>query len=576
MAHPYHPDGTGLPDDAVVLPCTAVGTPLALYALALAVRLVLLAGFADPAYPDAFYYVDVAQSLAAGRGFEIDAIWIFPEVGGGIPASPTLPVPSNAHWMPLASLVQVPFIWVLGPTALASALPLAMIGAIAAPLTWAIARDAGAIREVALGAGILVAIPAASAVFMAQPENFGLYQPLVAAALWMGARGLKGDARAFVLGGLLVGLATLSRNDGVLVGAALAIAFAWDRWRAWRSGGSRRPAIPVWAAVACFALFLVVVAPWLARQLAVFGSISPSSASGKVLFIRSMQEWNSITTPADLEWLLGQGVGPLLASRIAGFIAALTIFSVLVGGVLLVPFMGTGAWARRRSIDFGPFFLYAGILLAFSALVSAVHVPNGTFIHSAVGLAPHAYILALEGIALAVAWVAARRPTWHAPMATRVFIVTAIGFAVLAAGGSAIATQATWTGRRDNLQVIDRWLAEADAPISDRVMSIDASGTLYWSGHPGVVLVNDPLDTIEDVARAYDIRWLVIDRSETVAAVAPILDGEPRPAWLGPPVGSRPAQQVPGASPLPAGALGIALYPVCLDADDARCSVPSP
>ena len=90
-------------------------------------RLVLLAGFADPAYPDAFYYVDVAHSLAAGRGFEIDAIWIFPEVGGGIPANPTLPVPSNAHWMPLASLVQVPFIWLLGPTALASALPFAMI-----------------------------------------------------------------------------------------------------------------------------------------------------------------------------------------------------------------------------------------------------------------------------------------------------------------------------------------------------------------------------------------------------------------------------------------------------------------
>ncbi len=226
--------------------------------------------------------------------------------------------------MPLASLVQVPFIWLLGPTALASALPFALLGALAAPLTWAIARDAGARAGVPLGAGILVAIPAASAVFMAQPDNFGLYQPLVAGALWMGARGLKGDARAFAVGGLLVGLATLARNDGVLVGAALALAFGWDRWRAWRSGGARRPAIPAWAAVACFALFLVVLAPWLARQLAVFGSISPSSGSGKVLFIRSIEEWNSITTPASLEWLLGQGLGPLLASRVGGLVAAVT------------------------------------------------------------------------------------------------------------------------------------------------------------------------------------------------------------------------------------------------------------
>jgi len=559
-----------------VLPCTTVRTPLALYALALVVRLVLLVGFPDPAYPDSFYYVDVARNLAAGRGFSVDVVWIFAEVGGTIPANPILPIPSNAHWMPLASLVQVPFIWLLGPTALASALPFALAGALAAPLTWALARDAGASRLVAVGAGVLVAIPAASAVFMAQPDNFSLYQPLVAGALWMGARGLRGHGRSFALGGLLVGLATLARNDGILVGAALALAFAWDRWRAWRSGGERRPAIPRWAAVACFGLFLAVVAPWFARQLAVFGSLSPSSASGKVLFIRSIEEWNSITTPASLQWLLSQGLGPLVASRIGGLVAALEIFTVLIGGVLLAPFMLVGGWARRRSVAFGPFFAYAGLLFAFSTLVSAVHVPGGTFFHSAVALAPHAYVLALEGIVVVVGWVAARRSTWSAPAATRIFSVAAIGLAVLAAIGSALVTQAGWTARRDDFLLVDRGLAGAGAAPDERVMSIDASGTLYWTGHGGVVLVNDPLDTIEEVARAYEIRWLVLNRADTVASVAPILDEGPRPAWLGVPVASRPARQLPDAAPLPAGALGVGLYPVCLDLADIRCAEAAP
>ena len=67
-------------------------------------------------------------------------------------------------------------------------------------------------------------------------------------------------------------------------------------------------------------------------------------------------------------------------------------------------------------------------------------------------------------------------------------------------------------------------------------MSIDAAGTTYWTGHGGVVLVNDPLDTIHEVAVAYDIRWLVLDRGDSVAAVAPILDGTEHPAWLGPPI----------------------------------------
>ena len=502
--------------------------PFVLYALALVVRVVLIWHFPDPAYPDSFYYVDVARNLAEGRGFTIDLIWIFPEVGGTIPADPTLPIPSNAHWMPLASLVQVPFLALLGPTPWASALPFALFGALAAPLTWAMARDAGARDWVAIVAGILVALPLLSVVYMVQPDNFSLYQPLVLAALWMGARGLKGSPRAFAAAGLFAGLATLSRNDGLLVLGALGIAFLWDRWR--------RRAIPWSAALACVALFVLVMAPWWLRQLAVFGSISPSTASGKVFFIRDIGEWNSITIPATFDHLLGMGIGPLLATRIGGLVAALMIYGTLVGGFVLVPFMVIGGWARRRSLDFGPFFLYGGLLFAFSTLVSAIHVPGGTFIHSAVALAPHSYVLALEGIAVAVAWVAARRSTWDAPTATRAFSGAAVVFAAAAAVVGSAFVHGVWSDSRAKFQQVATALQTAGAPATDRVMSIDAAGTKYWTGHGGVVLVNDPPETIRDVIDAYDIRWLVLDREDSVKPMAPVLDGLPRPTWLGDPI----------------------------------------
>ena len=73
-------------------------------------------------------------------------------------------------------------------------------------------------------------------------------------------------------------------------------------------------------------------------------------------------------------------------------------------------------------------------------------------------------------------------------------------------------------------------------PRRDRVMSIDASGTKYWTGRGGVVLVNDPIETVERVARAYDTRWLVLDGEDSVKAAAPILDDVARPAWLGEPI----------------------------------------
>jgi hypothetical protein len=522
-----------------MLRCSAVRIPLLLYGLALAVRALLIWHFPDPAYPDSAYYVDVARALHAGQGFNVDFIWIFAEVGGTLPANPVLPIASNAHWMPLASVVQLPFLQVFGDAAWASATPFALIGALAAPLTWAIARDAGARPLVATGAGILVAVPVLSTVYMAQPDNFSLYQPLVAGSLWMAARGLRGSGRSFVIAGLLAGLATLARNDGLLVLASLGLAFVWDRSRAWRSGGLRQPAISIRAAAGAVAVFVLVMAPWWARQLAEFGSLSPSAASGKVLFIREISEWNSITTPATLDHLLGMGLEPLIATRAGGLVAATMIYVTLICGLILALPLLIGGWARRRSLDFGPFFVYAAILFGFSALVSAVHVPGGTFIHSAVALAPYTYILVLEGIVVGVAWIAARRPSWNRGAATRFFSGAAIAFGLGAALLGALSVHATWSARRAQTAAVAAALDAAGAPPTDRVMSSDAAGMKYASGHGGVVLVNDPLDTIHEVAQAYDIRWLVLERDDAVSAVVPILDGIQRPAWLGDPVLTR-------------------------------------
>jgi hypothetical protein len=70
------------------------------------------------------------------------------------------------------------------------------------------------------------------------------------------------------------------------------------------------------------------------------------------------------------------------------------------------------------------------------------------------------------------------------------------------------------------------------------------------------VLVNDPLDTVEQVARAYGIRWLVLEPDDSVEAAREILVNDNRPGWVGPPILHRD---------------DVAVYPVCLDAGDPRC-----
>jgi len=554
-----------------MLRCDAVRTCIALYALALAVRAVVFGLHPDAAYPDAYYYVEVARALHAGQGFNIDFIWSFVDVGGRIPALPTLPIPSNAHWMPLASIVQLPTMWLLGPTPVASVIPFAIVGSLSAPMTWLLAREMGCSPRVALLAGITVAVPAAATIYMAQPDNLALYQPLGMAALWLTARGLKGHRWSYALAGLMVGLATLARNDGVLLGAVVGLALVWDRWRAWRSNAGRKPAIPWRYAFGCFGLFLLVVAPWYARQLIVFGSISPSTTSGRILFIRTIEQMDSVTAQTTLASFLGQGIGPLLQSRVLGLVSALQIYFVIASPIVLAPFVLIGGWARRRSVDFGPFFAYAAVLFAASALIFAVHVPYGTFLHSAVALVPFTFILTLEGVVQASSWAARHRRTWTEEGATRLFLALAVAAVLVNAAVYAAVAMPAWNAERDDRLAAGGALNAAGAPNTDLLMSADPGGFEYFTGHGGVVTPTDSLEVIHQVAVDYHIRWLILERAHVVESMIPVLELTERPAWIGLPIFNVPYEGPKTGNPTVDGAPALAIYPICITAGDTRC-----
>ena len=607
MSHPRERNGVVTPTnhptprDRSGSFAAVTAVPIGLFLLALAIRAVLAALSPDPAYPDSAYYADIARNLAAGRGFTENFLWTFIDVGGRIPANPHLPVPSNAHWAPLASMIQVPFILLLGPTQLASLLPFVLVGALAAPLGWAIARDAGASPLVQVGSGILGAVPGLTTVFMAQPDNFALTMVLGGAALWLTSRGLRGHhARSFVAAGLLIGLATLARTDGVLLAVAPAGAFAWDRWRAWRTAriapparepeppgapaaaghpgrapASSRPgapAIPFAAAVGCALAFLVTVGPWWIRQLAVFGSISPSSGYG-ILWLRSFAELDSVTAPRTLAAFLAQPLGNLVGSRVMGFVAAIGIYLAVVCAVFLAPFAAIGWWRRRRSIETGPWLVAVVVLLLFSGLLFAIHVPNGMFLHASVALAPHTYWLAMEGIVAVAGWTAVRRRSLDAGRLARLLSVAVLAIVVAGSGLAAATVRAGWQStlaeRAQLTAAIDRLAAPGDL-----LMSIDSATFEYLTGHGGIVIPNDPLPVIEQAARAYGVRWLVLERDGAVPALAPLLSGAAPPAWLGPPAfvlpGSWGSAGASGASPV--ASIAAVIYPVCFDQALPGCS----
>jgi hypothetical protein len=378
---------------------------------------------------------------------------------------------------------------------------------------------------------------------------------LGALSLWLCARGLRGDRRAFVFGGVVVGLAALARADGVLLGVPFLLAFGHEFLP------GRRRAIGWAAAIGCAALFALVMAPWLLRQLDVYGSLSPAASGGRLLWLTDYQQLFSVANPPTSDAWLGQGIGPLLVSRVGGLIAAVGLFAALPLVIVLAPFAVVGVWVHRRDSAFAPFYVYAAALFTVSSVLFAVLVTHGTFIHSAVALLPHTFLLVSAGVGSTVRWVAARRPTWDVHRATMAFGYGAVIIAIVGAAQQTMSTVGQWSAVRSG--EVQLAVSLSTTPVTDRVMSIDPGAYHYLTGHPGLVTPSDDLATIESVARLYDVRWLILERTDIVPALVPVLEGSVHPAWL-----SAPVAVVPGAAATPAGAV----YAVCLASDDTRCS----
>jgi hypothetical protein len=240
-----------------------------------------------PPYTDPAYYSMIAQQLAGGHGFSAPVLWSFIEVGSRLPDPAVLPVPSNAHWMPLTSVVSAASMAILGSSYLAGTAPLVVISALLVPLTYAVSWELWHVRREALTAAILALFAGPLLIMYPTIDNFAVFGGAGAGALYSSMRAVRSPhgGRWLVIGAALAGLATMARIDGVFL--VVAVAVAWSvrrRWTPWRTAvGS--PISVGWGAGAA-ATYAAVLTPWLLRNLAVFGSLLPS-AGGHTLWIRT-------------------------------------------------------------------------------------------------------------------------------------------------------------------------------------------------------------------------------------------------------------------------------------------------
>ncbi|MDQ3937893.1 MAG: glycosyltransferase family 39 protein, partial [Chloroflexota bacterium] len=361
----------------------AVAAPLALYGIALLVRMLAIVPARFPMNEGSAYYVAVAQNLAAGRGLVIDAIWSY--------ATPPLDLPRPAFelWQPMASFVAAIPMTLFGSSLLSAQLAFALLGALVAPLAWLAARDAASLlgldesraASVTLGSGLLAALLGPFLVATAAPDSttpFTIFGTL--ACLLMPRALARGGWWSLALG-ITLGLAFLARMEAVYLGLTFLLLMALAGRRVGgRRGGYLRLLGPVIAGGA------VVSLPWLVRNSLTFEGGFGSQALENVFFTRNEDVFAYLQRP-DLETFLAQGAGTIAANiGVAlwhGLFDVVLLWAAPVGIVGLATGIVLLRRGELRTSGLGALLISGLLTYLITSLVLPVATRWGTFQHAA-------------------------------------------------------------------------------------------------------------------------------------------------------------------------------------------------
>ncbi len=497
-----------------------------LFALALLLNFAAASLIQEPGGVDDAYYFGGALRLAQGHGFTEPYLWNY------LGNPQLLPQPSHLYWMPLTSIVAAASMFLFGQSFAAARFPLVVLASLLPLIAYAIAWRAGGLRRHAVCAGLLAAFSGYYAIYWGTTDSFALYGVVGGLALLgIGLASEKRDWRWAVAAGIGVGLAHLTRADGIL----LLIVGIWSLAASrppsvvhptpLRFGDYRRPSrsaslrglsssIPLRFApgtIVAFRLssflagYALLMLPWFARNVVAAGSPFGNGGLSTLWLI----EYNDIFNyPSNLSpaRYFAAGWQTILAGKWEALVTNFQIILAVQGLIFLAPLTAIGLWQLRRHPLYRPALLYAVLLYAAMTLAFTFPGPRGGLFHSGAALIPFYFSAAFVGLDAAIDWIAARRPRWQPEQARRIFSGAAVGLAVTLTFIIALPNLMGWSGEGAVFREIG-----AAIPAEAVVMSNNPPGFWVATGHPGVPLVNGDPPNLLAAADRFSTRYVLLD-----------------------------------------------------------------
>ncbi len=329
---------------------------------ALLFRLLLLQFVSFPGVADPNHYYNMGVRLVEGHGFTIDYIWQY-----SLP--PQSIVHPEEHWMPLTAVLAAAPMALWGESVRVALLPFILLGALLPALSYWAARQLDVSDAAALFSAAALAVLPEFALYSVRTDTVvpcALFECLSILLLVRGLR--RGGWLAFVASGAAAGLAYLTRNDGVLLLPMLAVTLiAYALWNKERFHARAALLMPLAA--------LIVVTPWLIRNLNAIGMLGSPETSSMFFFTDHSDHYAFGRRFTLATMLAAQTPAQIVGKRLFELAAAVKVMiasfdgflSVAVGGGLILLL---AARDRRRLLALAPvLILLLGLLVAYPVLI---------------------------------------------------------------------------------------------------------------------------------------------------------------------------------------------------------------
>jgi hypothetical protein len=456
-----------------------------------------------PGYLDSDYYYVGGLQLVEGKGFTEPFLWNYLDAPDG------LPHPSHTYWLPLSSILAAISMFLTGQHTYAAArLIFILIAACIPPMTARLALDVTGRRSLAMTSGLLAVFSVYYLPFMPVTDNYGPFM-LLGGMVFMLVK--KERWWAFLLMGLLAGLMNLARSDGLLWLGLLGLLALW---RSTETNHSTRDKIRSFIASGFLILigYLIVMAPWYARNISVFGS--PMAPGGnRILWLTNYND--TFAFPADqvnVDAWLEAGWGAALKVRLWALRMNLTNAFAAQGGILLFPFILVGLWSIRHDIRAKLAATGWLILLTVMTLVFPFAGARGGFFHAGAAFQAFWWSLAPLGLSTLVDALYHRK-ILTAKHAGTVFQGMLVAVCVLL---SAVILQVRvlqpgWQPEEELYIDVEQFLVENGARQDEIAIVRNPAGYYIVSRRPTIVMPPGGPDTILALAHHYGASYFFLE-----------------------------------------------------------------